>query len=154
MNAFRTLALVAVASAVSTASFAADLDTTRPMTGKLLVASSDATITRRVEYCLRNMPELTELLTLAHATYSQASTEAAFILERKFPASEYTIHRARIETSAAKASEFDLKQAHSRGFQRLCPELIVYMHNATGESLAKTHGDLLFSLQKQFASGP
>jgi hypothetical protein len=105
-----------------------------------------------VEYCLRNMPELAELLSLAYATYSQAATEAETILERRVPASEFTIQRARIETSAAKAEEFDLKQAHSEGFERLCPNLIAYMHNATGESLSKVYGDLLYSLHKQFAS--
>jgi hypothetical protein len=154
MKALSSLAIAVVALVVATTSFAADLVTSKSMTGKLLVARGEAAIATRMEYCLRNMPELTELLAMAHVTYSQAAIEAASILEGRFPASESAIQGAGIETSGAKAAEFDLRQARSEGFERLCPNLIVHMHNATGESLAKMYGDSLYSLQKQFAPAP
>jgi hypothetical protein len=152
MRAFKKLLLLAAICGVSMSSFSAGSETTQPMTGELLVRSGKATLTRNVEYCLRNMPELTEQFVEAHASYSRAATDAAVILERQFPASKFTIYRARIETSPKTAAEIDLRVAHSRGFNLLCPEIVAYMRKATGESLAQEYGNLLTSLQKQFSS--
>ncbi len=148
MKVLGNLALLAGTLGVSIASVAAGSDTAMPMTGQLLVKRAQAGVVTRVEYCLRNLPELTEPLVAAHAIYFRASTEAASILERQFPASRFNIQRALVETSPQVAAEYDLKQARSEGFNRVCPDLIAYMRKANGESLARSYGDTLSSLQR------
>jgi hypothetical protein len=125
MDVVKSLALASLTLGLATASLAAGLDTTQPMTGKLMVARGQASVKTQVEYCMRNLPELTELPS-----------------------------RARIETSTEEAAEFDLKQARSMGFNRLCPNLVAFMHDSTAASLAKMYGDALASLQRQFQPAP
>lgn len=134
--------------AATSALAASSNDTTKPMTGQLMLKRGQVAATTRVEYCLRNMPELTEQLVAAHANYSRAVTEAAAIVERDFPASSFTFQRLRVQTSAQAAADEDLKRARSEGFNRVCPDIIVYMQNATGRSLAKEVGEMVLNAQK------
>ena len=138
MYALKRLTFAIVAMGIAAPSLAA-AQTAVPSDGELMVGRVQASVRTRVEYCLRNLPELREQLSLAHATYSLAAAQAAQILKRRYPGSNRNI---RFEKQySAVASDFDLKQARSEGFERLCPSLITYMHNATGESLAKEYGD-------------
>jgi hypothetical protein len=152
MQAFRHLVLVAGLSLASIPSLAAGLENTQPMTAQLMLKRGNAAVITRMEYCLRNMPELTEQLVEAHAKYSQAAADATVILDREFPASRFTIQRARVQTSPGVAATYDLKQARSEGFNQACPRLIEYMSGATSGSVAKSIGDLLTSLQRQYSS--
>lgn len=151
MRILRTLVLLVGIQGASSA-VAAESATTVPMTAQAVVKRTEAWVATRMEYCLRNVPELTEPLVAAHAIYSRASIEAAAMLERQYPASKLTIQRARVEASRSAAAEFDLRQACSEGFNRVCPQLLTYMVGATGESLAKRHGESLSNLQNQFSS--
>lgn len=149
MHVPRILVLLGGALLATTSAVAADPgDTTQPITGQLMLKRGEAAAMTRVAYCLRNMPELTEQLVAAHATYSRAVAEAAPIVERDFPASAFTFQRVRVQTSAEAAADSDLKQARSEGFNRVCPDMLVYMQSATARSLAKEIGDVLFSAQK------
>ena len=149
MDVPKKLVLLGGAMLATTSAVAADLGgSTQPLTGPLMLKRGQAAAITRVEYCLRNMPELTEQLVAAHANYSRAVAEAATIVERDFPASSFTFQRIRVQTSAKVAADNDLKQARSEGFNRVCPNMIVYMQNATGRSLATEVGDMLFNARK------
>lgn len=144
MHVLKNLVLPIVALVAAASVLAADMtETTLPMTGQRMLKRGEVSITTRVEYCLRNMPELTEPLVEAHANYARALAEASVILERDFPESRFTFQRMRVQKSMQAAAQDDLKRAHSEGLDRVCPSIITYMQRATGSSLAKEVGDML-----------
>ncbi len=151
MHVLKNLVLSILSLVAPTFALAADIGaTTLPMTGQLMLKRGEVSVTTRVEYCLRNVPELTEPLVAAHSNYSRAVIEAAEILDRDFPASKFTFQRMRVQASKQAAAADDLKRAHSEGFDRVCPSIILYMQRATGTSLAKEVGDLLLRAQARF----
>lgn len=151
MQVFKNLVLSILSLVAPTIALGADLGaTTLPMTGQLMLKRGEVSTTTRVEYCLRNVPELTESLIAAHANYSRALVEAAEILDRDFPATKFTFQRFRVQKSLQTAAADDLRRAHSEGFDRVCPSIILYMQRATGRSLAKEVGDLLLRAQERF----
>lgn len=88
----------------------------------------------QVDYCLRNAPELSAELVLAHTIYSQASGWAAEILGRKYP-EPVAARNIRIGTDS-RAESVQLRSIQSRGPAQ-CVDLVRYMQKANGESLAK-----------------
>jgi hypothetical protein len=148
MHTAKKFVLLGGALVAATSVLAADVNTTtQPLTGQLLLKRGQATTGTRMEYCLRNMPELTDSLVAAHSNYSRAAAEAAAIVDRDYPASSFTFQRVRVLVPPQSAEE-DLKMARSEGFNLLCPNLIVYMQRATGKTLAKEIGDMLLNAQK------
>jgi hypothetical protein len=148
MHTARKLVLLGATLVAATSVLAAGLvTTTQPLTGQLMLKRGQATTSTRMEYCLRNMPELTDSLVSAHSNYSRAAAEAAAIVDRDYPASSFTFQRVRIQMPPQSTVD-DLKRARSEGFNLLCPNLIAYMQRATDKSLAKEIGDILFNAQK------
>jgi hypothetical protein len=112
--------------------------------GELMMASVQSMIKIRVEYCLRNVPELREELALTHQSFSLEAAKATELLKRRFPGSNRTV---RFENSKM-SQDFALQQARSEGFDLLCPKLLDYMITATAESLAKHYGDQFAAMKK------
>jgi hypothetical protein len=143
MYALKRLPFALVAAGISTASLGAS-QAAGTSDGELMMAAMQRTIQIRVEYCLRNVPELREALPLAHQRFAHAAAQATEILRLRFPGNNRTV---RFENSKM-AADFALQQAHSEGFDRLCPRLVTYLQGATGEALAKEVGDPFAAMKK------
>jgi hypothetical protein len=144
MNALQRLALLVTAVFAGHAMAA---ESGPPATFRSVVASRDNFVIAQVEYCLRNAPELSAELSLAHATYAQASALAVQILDRQYPKTE-TLARVVVADdidSRSKAMLLRDIQSHGPG---QCPAVVSYLHNATGETLAKTLGADFESLRR------
>ncbi len=122
-------------------------------TGQRIVASFQVFHLTQVEYCLRNVPELREQLSLAYATYSVAVTQAAEILSKRFPSSKVIDAVHVTAANDERSKELLLRQIRSMGLEP-CGSLVSYMHGATGESLAKMYGDNFASLVHQLEEPP
>jgi len=143
MRAPKTLAFTIAAIVIASTSMAA-APTAAQSDGELLMASVQSMIKIRVEYCLRNMPELREELALTHQSFSLEAAKATELLKRRFPSSNRTV---RLEVSQM-SQDFALQQARSEGFDLLCPKLLDYMITATAASLAKQYGDQFAAMKK------
>jgi hypothetical protein len=143
MHALKRLTVAIIAASISNVSPGA-AQAPGISDGELMMAAVQRTIQIRVEYCLRNVSELREELSLAHQTFSMAAARATEILKRRFPGNNRTVH---FEDSKM-AADFALQQAHTEGFDRLCPRLLTYLQDATGEALAKEYGDPFAAMKK------
>ncbi len=136
MNVLQRIALSLI-GVLAAPAMTADSPPAAPAPGvslRSLAATLDGYVVMQVEYCLRNVPELSTELSMAHATYSQASARAVQILSQRYPRAE-AVGSLRLDSNNPKAKEMQLRHIQSQGF-RQCPGLVAYMHSATGESLA------------------
>jgi hypothetical protein len=139
MNVKQCLAIV-TSSLVSAVTGAAESQVgEHATTVRMMIQGQDRFVAMQVEYCLRNAPDLTADLVLAHATYVQASERAAQILGSRYPLAIVLRFDVFADGSDPKTRSFQLRQIQSRGPQQ-CDGLVSDMHKATGESLAATIG--------------
>jgi hypothetical protein len=137
VNALQRLTL-ALASTVAVAAIAAEQPATRSISASSLVESHRTFVAMQVEYCLRNEPDLLEVLVLSHATYLQASEGAALRLVEKYPTATSSQRIVLATGTDARAKSAQLRMIQARGFSQ-CPELVAYMHNATADSLTSSY---------------
>ncbi len=148
MNAVKLFAL-ALGTVIPAAAGAADPEPVpRPISVHLMMSSFDRFVAMQVDYCLRNAPELTEELVLAHTTYSQASGWAAEILGRKYSDSAAVATVRILESTDSNGKSLQLRSIQSRGPAQ-CVDVVRFMYRATGESLAKDRAGDFESMLKR-----
>jgi hypothetical protein len=136
VKALQTFAL-ALVSTISVGAAAADSQSNPQLiSARSLVFSFDRFVGMQVDYCLRNAPELSAELLLAHTIYAQALGWAAEIVARRYPDPVATSTVRLSDATDSRANASQLRSIQSRGPAQ-CVELVSYMLRASGESLAK-----------------